>query len=508
MRGIEHGRQLDGQQYGHQDGQRIGRRSVLGGLAAGAGMAAVPGVATAATTRGRLPDRAEVVVVGAGISGLTAARDLRRRGVDVLVVEARDRVGGRVLNHHLRAGGVIEAGGAFVGPTQDRILALADDLGAETFPEYVEGQNVYVKDGRRSTYTGTVPFDPLILPDAALLQLQIDQWAAQIAVDAPWSHPRAAEWDAVTVRDWVRSRTLVPDVEKVLLSYFQPSFGSDGGDISLLFLLWFVATAGNERNVGTFERSSGTAGAAQDSRFVLGSQVVPLRLARQLGDRVALRAPVRRIEQRRGGAVVHTDRGPVRARRVIVACPPPLVLDIDWDPALPAERRELLSQMPMGRLMKCDAVYPTPFWREAGLSGSGVATEGATRTVFDNSPADGSPGVLLAFVGGSTWRRYGRLSRAERRRAVLEGFAEMFGEQALEPIEYTEHDWTLEPWTTGGPIALPRPGAITAHGHTIRTPFQRVHWAGTETSTYWSGFMDGAVRAGERAAVEVAERLR
>ncbi|MEZ0580048.1 flavin monoamine oxidase family protein [Nocardioides sp. MH1] len=493
-------------------GAGIGRRELLGGLTVGA--AGVAGVASglwrpaqAATRRGPLPAAVDVVVVGAGVSGLTTARQLAKGGADVLVVEARDRVGGRVLNHHLDAGGVIEAGGAFIGPTQDRIRALADELGVKVFKEYLEGDNVYVKNGHRSTYTGTVPTDPSILLDAALLQARIDGMAKQIDVDAPWDHPKAAEWDATTVQDWVAQQTLSTDTDNLLKCYFQPSWGSDAGNVSVLFLAWFIATAGNESEVGTFERSSSTKDGAQDSRFKLGSQAVPLRVARQLGDRVALNAPVRRIVQHGGRATVHTDRGAVRAKRVVVACPPPLVLDIDWDPQLPTQRRRLLQSMPMGHLMKCDAVYETPFWREAGLSGSGLSHSGATRAVFDNTPAKGGPGVLLAFVGGSTWKTYGRLPLAQRRQAVLEGFAEMFGEQALHPIEYTEHDWTLEKWTTGGPIALPKPGAISTVGHTIREPHGRVHWAGTETSTYWSGFMDGAVRAGERAAREVLDKL-
>ena len=495
-------------------GAGLGRRQLLGGLTAGAAAAAgatgglwTPAPAHGATSRGPLPERVDVAVVGAGISGLSAARRLRARGARVLVVEARDRVGGRVLNHHLRAGGVIEAGGAFVGPTQDRILRLAEQLGVKTFKEYVEGDNVYVKHGQRSTYTGTVPPDPSILLDAALLQMRIDNMAAEIDVEAPWDHPKAAEWDALKVKDWVAQQTLSADTDSLLKCYFQPSWGSDAGNVSVLFLAWFIATAGNETNVGTFERSSSTAGGAQDSRFKLGSQAVPIRMARELGDRVALRAPVRRIVQRDGWAHVRTDRGTVRAKRVIVACPPPLVLDIDWHPQLPARRRHLLANMPMGKLMKCDAVYETPFWREDGLSGSGLSHSGATRAVFDNTPAGGAPGVLLAFVGGSTWRQYGRLPRAARKQAVLAGFAEMCGDQALHPIEYTEHDWTLEPWTTGGPIALPRPGLISTHGSEIRRPFGRVHWAGTETSTYWSGYMDGAVRAGERAAREVLDAL-
>jgi monoamine oxidase len=162
--------------------------------------------------------------------------------------------------------------------------------------------------------------------------------------------------------------------------------------------------------------------------------------------------------------------------------------------------------MPMGQLMKCDAVYERPFWRDAGLSGSALSDRGATRTVFDNSPADGSPGVLLAFVGGATLRTYDAMSADDRRRNVLAGFAEMFGAQALDPIEYTEHDWTTERWTGGGPVPIMGPGTLSTFGSAIREPFHRVHWAGTETSTYWTGYMDGAVRAGERAAGEILSR--
>jgi len=216
---------------------------------------------------------------------------------------------------------------------------------------------------------------------------------------------------------------------------------------------------------------------------------------------------VRRIRQLSDHVVVSTDRGSVRARRVIVACPPPTVLGIDWHPVLPRRREALLRRMPMGQLMKCDAVYEKPFWRAKGLSGSGLADSGAVRVAFDNCPHDVAVGVLLAFVGGSTWQTYGTMPLAKRRKAVLEGFARMFGDEALHPIEYTEHDWTHERWTRGGPVALPLPGATTAYGDTIRKPFRRVHWAGTETSTYWSGYMDGAVRAGERAAQEVNHLL-
>lgn len=488
----------------------LSRRGLLGGLTVGAGALAAGGLslpAEAATRQGGLPRRVDVVVVGGGLSGLVAARRVAEAGRSVLVLEARDRVGGRILNHTLRSGAVVESGGAFVGPTQDHLLRLADELGVRTFKQYVDGDNVYHSDGRTMRYRGTVPPDPLILPDAGQLITRINRMSQEVPVDAPWAAANALEWDSVSFHDWVARNSANPEVRNLLLCYLQPTFGSDGRDMSLLFLLWYIAASGNERNPGTFERSSDTEGGAQEMRFVGGSGLIPARLARRLGDIVALDAAVRRIDQRGDDVVVTSDRGAVRATRVIVAVPPPTALAIDWFPLLPPKKAQLLQRMPMGRLMKCDAVYRTPFWRKQGLSGFGLADEGAVRVCFDNSPADAGVGVLLAFVGGSTWEEYGVQTRAARRQAVLEGLARIVGPQALEPIEYTEHDWTRERWTMGSPVAVLGTGTTTAFGSQIRRPFRRVHWAGTETSTYWAGYMDGAVRAGDRAAREVVDRL-
>jgi monoamine oxidase len=497
----------------------LSRRSLLGGLVGGVAGGVTAGMATgleaeltaadAATLQGSLPRSVDVVVVGGGLSGLLAARTVARSGRSVLVVEARRRVGGRLLNHRLDDGSHIESGGAFIGPTQDHIAALARELGVPTFLQHTQGNSVYLSSTLgRQEYSGTVPPDPTILPDAALLQNRLDQWAAEIDVDAPWTHPRAAEWDSVTLGEFLhRSSLNGTGVERLLACWTQPGFGADPAELSLLFVLHYIACSGNETNPGTFARNSDTANGAQERRFVGGSQLVPLRLAQRLGDRVALSAAARRVVQRPDHAVVHTDRGTVRASRVIVAVPPPLVLGIEWFPRLPVRRAQLLKGMDMGNLMKCDAVYPTPFWRAAGLNGFGLSDSGAVRVAFDNQPGDGDLGVLLAFVGGATWRRYGVMTEAERRRHVLEGFAAMFGQQALHPIDYVEHDWNHEKWTGGGPVGILGPGALTSFGSSIRRPFGRVHWAGTEAATYWIGYMDGAVRAGKRAAAEVLARL-
>ena len=488
---------------------RTARRTVLGGLAAGGVGALTSGAVFAqAEAADTLPASVDVVVVGAGISGLVAARKVASGGRSVLVLEARHRVGGRVVNHTLANGSVIESGGAFIGPTQDHIAALAAELKVATFKEYVDGQSTYVSTTLgRQHYQGTVPPDPTVLPDAAKLQIQMDQMAAELDVDVPWEHPKAVEWDTMTFEQWLRDNTVNKAVINLILCWTQPGFGADCSELSLLFVLWYLACSGNEQNKGTFARNSDTENGAQESRFVGGSGLIPTRLAKALGSRVALGAAVTRIAQGNGTVTVATTRGVVTARRVIVACPPPLVLDIEFSPALPMRRRQLLERMDLGELMKCDAVYSTPFWRKDGLNGFGISDSGAVRAAFDNSPPDAACGVLLAFVGGGTWRDYGLRSASARRTAVLEGFASMFGDQALHPTEYVEHDWNSEPWTRGGPVAVMAPGTLSALGSAIRVPHGRVHWAGTETSTYWTGYMDGAVRAGERASEEVLASL-
>jgi monoamine oxidase len=487
-----------------------------GAAAAAAGaLTRVPGAEARKKRKHKGPRKrhADVVVVGAGFAGLTAALRVAQAGKSVIVLEARDRVGGRSLNAAIPGGEVTERGAAFIGPTQDHIAKLASDFGVGTFATYDTGQNVYVRDGTRSTYsdtgpTGTAPLDPLILPDLTLVVTQLDQMATEVPVDAPWTAANAASWDAQTLGSWVESHSITPQFRELVPAATRPIFGAEPRELSLLFTLFYIAASGNEQNVGTFERNFNTRMGAQQDRFVGGTQLVALRVAERLGKkRVLLKHPVKQIVQKGGGVVVHTKRLRVRAKRVIVAVPPTLAGRIDYRPGMPPDRDQLTQRIPQGTLTKVTAVYDRPFWRDAGLTGTAVSTDGFVNATFDDTPPGGSPGVVFGFVGGDQARAFNQLSDSARRAAVLAQFAQFFGSPARNPIAYLESNWAAERWSRGCPVGIPGPGVLTAYGPALRAPVGLIHWAGTETSTYWNGYMDGAVRSGERAAAEVLAEI-
>ncbi|HEX3278943.1 MAG TPA: FAD-dependent oxidoreductase [Thermoleophilaceae bacterium] len=446
---------------------------------------------------------ADLAVVGAGLAGLSAARTAAAAGAKVVVVEARDRVGGRTLNEEIGDGRVVEVGGQWIGPTQERLAALARELSVDTFPTYGDGENVIEYAGRLRRYSGTIPrINPVALIDVERAQRRLNRLAKRVPLEAPWQAPGAAALDGQTAATWMR-RNLATKAGRMLLELgIEAVWAAQPEDMSLLHVLFYIHSA------GSLQMLFDTEGGAQQDRFVGGSQRISMLMAEELGrENVLLGAPVRRIERADHGVTVSADGATVRARRAIVALAPTLAGRIAYDPPLPGYRDQLTQRMPLGTVAKCMAIYDEPFWRAEGLSGQGTSDAGPIKLTFDNSPPEGSPGVLLGFLEGRQARELGRLRPEERRTAVVDCFARLFGPRAARPDRYVERLWAEEEWSRGCYGCHMPTGAWTNYGPALREPIGPLHWAGAEYATVWNGYMDGAVRSGEETARAALERL-
>lgn len=444
----------------------------------------------------------DVVVVGAGFAGLTAARLLQDAGRSVVVLEARDRVGGRTRTE-TRQGTWIDLGGQWIGPGQDRIVALVEELGFGTYPQPETGDDVVLDEGgarRLGSFVEAFTDDDLV----AYLELAgaLEAIADTVPLDAPWSAPEAWAWDATTLADWVRSRTVSDRVAGLFEVGVRAVFAASSAQLSLLHAAHYVHSAGG------WSKLTDSEGGAQQDRIQGGVQPVAEALAERLAPgTVRLGEPVARIVQDDDGVVVEVRSGPVRARRVVVAVPPTLAGRIDYEPSLPAQRDQLVQHMPQGSVIKFHVLYDEPWWRADGLSGLVLCSHEPIGVTFDCTPPAGTPGLISGFFEGPDAVVHGMRTSAERREVVVDVLVRALGERARDVLDYVDLDWSAEPFTRGCYGAHLPPGAWTVYGPALRRPVGRIHWAGTETAERWTGYIDGAIDSGQRVAAEVLDAL-
>lgn len=443
-------------------------------------------------------EQADIVVVGAGFAGLTAAGELARRGLQVVVLEAASRVGGRTDSHRVD-GRLIELGGQWTGPGQEHVLGLAAELGVPTFKTPHEGIDLAVVAG----VVREAGSDSHLTGVADAIE-RLDQLATEVPAGSPWEGADAEHLDALPLTDWMATEIGEPGVRALLRQMLEGLMTRPADDMSLLTILHAARTS------GSLSAALGIEGGAQELRLVGGMHQLAVRLADDLGACVRLDHPVVAIDQASepGRAVVHTPGGAFKAAHVVVAVPPSGWSRITFDPPLPNAHARLSAAMPMGSVIKLQVVFERPFWRETGRSGLVTDDSGPFAFLVDNSQPDSGEGVLATFLSAQAAIDHGDTSiggDAQRRRRdlLMAHVAHVLGPDVPDPVAYVDRDWGAVPWVEGGYSGVMQPGGWVECGPALREPVGLIHWASSESAAMWTGYVDGAIESGRRAAREV-----
>lgn len=447
----------------------------------------------------------DVVVIGAGIGGLTAAWRLTQAGLSTVVLEASEQVGGRLLNHASLAGPV-EVGGEWLGPTQDHVLSLTKELDLSLVETYRRGRHFFEANGRKFKYRGDFPVLGINLLhglDACQLYARLKLMAMRVSVEAPWKSKNAAQWDRQSVGAWLERNSLTRGGRDLFSLVFRTLACIEPEEMSVLSLLTHI------HSIGGATRVTSVSHGGQKWRVEGGSQRIALSLAERLGDKVRLGSPVRSVAAGDGFMRVATDHSEHTCKRVVVAVPLPMTDQIDFTPPLPEVVMSMVRDAAMGAVTKCNLVYPTAFWREQGLSGRIYsADDGLVQAVFDNTPTGSDKGVLVSLVTGGLQRDFAKKTPEERRASLEHSIARFLGPQALHSVEYLEQDWTQERWIGGGYTPFLPPQGLLKYGPALRrASIHGVEFVGSDYAVRHAGFMDGAVDSAEAAARKIAAEL-
>jgi monoamine oxidase len=425
----------------------------------------------------------DVVIVGGGVSGLTAAIELASQGVDVHVLEARTRLGGRIATADV-AGLPVETGGEFLDAVDGPFARLLVTLGIElevASHEKQPAQGAIVLGGARVTASVRA------LDLVAALDAEIERIAGSVDPDAPWESEQAGALDAVSLAGFVEHQ---------------------GGDAQTLALVEAMYAIGGS-TVATAEMSLLAMGAKQarrgppagrlSRRIAGGAAAVAIAARERLEHRVSFDAPVLGLEHDRHGVVLELRDGRrIAGRTAIVALPLGPSRALAVSPLPQADRLSALAALRTGHVVKAHVAFATPWWRESERPFLPAITDSACGSVYEGPV--GHPGAALTcFVGARPAQRLLQVSAAERVAAILEALEAAAGGSFPEPSLGMRIDcWNEQPETAGSYLVL-RQEELTTHRDALRHPTGRVVYAGAEASSSPS-FIAGAAEAGMRAA--------
>ncbi|MCO5231577.1 MAG: FAD-dependent oxidoreductase [Chitinophagales bacterium] len=440
----------------------------------------------------------DFIIIGAGYAGIAAASKLHQANKNFIVLEARDRIGGRVNTQKIEnSGETIDVGAQWIGPTQNLIWEWVRKHQVEVFDCYDEGKNIYHYNGKTKTYKGTIPkMNPIALIDLGIAMERLNKMSKKINLEAPWSISDAEKWDGETMETWINKNIKTKAARVAMHIGLETVFACQASEISLLHFLFYCHSG---KDLDTL---LGVTNGAQQALFIEGTQNLITHEAHAFKENIQLNQVVKYISQDKEKVIVKTDSLEVYARKVIVAIPPALCQKITFHPALSQRKSQLFQRMPMGAAMKCFVIYDSPFWRKDGFSGQIVSDKAPLHVSFDCSKPNGK-GIILFFVEGKNARDFIELSLNERKEKVISILQSFYGNEAFNFIDYIDKCWTEEEFSGGCYAGNFTPGSWTQFGKALRTPEGNIHWAGTETATHWCGYMDGAISSGYRAAEEI-----
>ncbi|MDE5414506.1 flavin monoamine oxidase family protein [Alkalihalobacterium chitinilyticum] len=435
-----------------------------------------------------------VVIIGAGLSGLTAAFELKKQDISFTILEARDRAGGRIYSLKEDHFG-LDLGAQWISTHHEKMKRLIAEYDLETISTSQKGKTIYEQRGRVKEVNGFLPpVSRLALMDLFKVKRKINHMIKQLPDEAPWNSELGQSLDQITMQDFVNASMFTDEGKIHFTLLAEEELSTKMYNVSALDVFWFLKSAGSVNKLLS----------AEQYWIREGASSLVESMAERLEDYIEYNRPVEEVKyDSYNEAVVSSGEKQWKAKKVIITVPPNITGNIKFDPELPKARTALQKESDFPFVMKMVVVYDKPFWREAGLNGSLFSDQGPISLTMDSSPKDQRFGVLTILIGGENAQIYSKMGQEYRRNETIKTLVRFFGEKAGTPIQVYEKDWSEDKWTRGGYGSHFPPGTLTKYGNALTEPVGPIHWAGSETATKWRLYMEGAVQSGQRAAEEV-----